>query len=731
MPRIPGVPDLDPVNLPQKSPAEAGRTGEAISQLGEVSNDVTLQQQGLNLSIKKAQQHVDTLAARNQMDAAYANIQNQLAKTQNSRDVPDVVEQGQKTLNDISSQWSSSPASVAIQMDADSLRPGLSRVGTVRQVDLMGKELKINLNQQAEALAGDYASGNRDAAVAAFGSAVKGGVDTGLMGDAEANEYMRQFKIKGQGLQIKLALQSPDPGTNMAMVNQLEQHPEDFPDLKKEDISDSIAKGTAQFETHTRELEWAHKELVKNTVAPAIIKNATDEKGDFHLDWALTQASHLSPEDEEDVAPYLHNHAGLANAELSGNLNKSQDQIEEAISHNKFNDAMTVAASQRDAAEKAGSPWYANQVKRIDSARREANATYRANYNFDYAMKKKEDDMASTTIANQLLPGIVSGRVTEQQLTDSLGEGKLNYSHYLQLNHVMSEVAKDPDTKKALAIMGDALTPLPKDASPDTRMQDDELRWNLFQAYQQGVGEKNLKGDDKTKYAMELVKPYVTKQVADKIDKMFGTPSAPAVNNNPLGNTPGESIGHWLGNLFGKTDNSNPGGGQPQSSNITQSFQGKSVPGMVKPGNLDITRRPNIDNGDGTHSSTFSMSFGTDNGEVLVPGVGDGTTYPARQLRVLYTLPNGSHQWAVPGDQPESWKAPDKPTPLNNEALDQYQKTGKNFGTFKTVKEADAYAQKLHEDQAKYGNNGRSSTGTPKKGDTKNGFTYDGVGWTK
>ena len=139
---------------------------------------------------------------------------------------------------------------------------------------------------------------------------------------------------------------------------------------------------------------------------------------------------------------------------------------------------------------------------------------------------------------------------------------------------------------------------------------------------------------------------------------------------------------------------------------ITQSFEGKLAPGQVSQGNLDLAKRPNIDNGDGTHSSTFSMSFGTDKGEVLVPGVGDGKTYPERQLRVLYTLPDGSQKWAVPGNQPHNWIAPERPTPQNNEALNQYQKTGKNFGTFEDEKAADAYGKKLHEDQEKYGHSG-------------------------
>ncbi len=132
---------------------------------------------------------------------------------------------------------------------------------------------------------------------------------------------------------------------------------------------------------------------------------------------------------------------------------------------------------------------------------------------------------------------------------------------------------------------------------------------------------------------------------------------------------------------------------------VTPSYRKSSD--MVYPGNVDIAHRPDIKNSDGSHSSVFSTSFGMDNGEVLVPGVGDGKTYPARQLRVLYTLPDKSQQWAVPGNQPKSWKAPDKPTAQNNEALDQYIKTGKNLGTFKTPDAANRYGQILHQDQSK------------------------------
>src|SRR5438874_12776900 len=46
--------------------------------------------------------------------------------------------------------------------------------------------------------------------------------------------------------------------------------------------------------------------------------------------------------------------------------------------------------------------------------------------------------------------------------------------------------------------------------------------------------------------------------------------------------------------------------------------------GLVEPGNLNLSGRPVIQNADGSHSSEYSTSFGTDKGEVLVPTIVKG-----------------------------------------------------------------------------------------------------------
>lgn len=92
----------------------------------------------------------------------------------------------------------------------------------------------------------------------------------------------------------------------------------------------------------------------------------------------------------------------------------------------------------------------------------------------------------------------------------------------------------------------------------------------------------------------------------------------------------------------------------------------RSFPNPVRAGNIDLHARPIVKNRDGSISTVRSMSFGTDDGEVLIPTVSDDG-------RVL----------------------------SDNDAIKLYERTGRHLGIFATPDDATAYAQSLHRDQAK------------------------------
>lgn len=90
--------------------------------------------------------------------------------------------------------------------------------------------------------------------------------------------------------------------------------------------------------------------------------------------------------------------------------------------------------------------------------------------------------------------------------------------------------------------------------------------------------------------------------------------------------------------------------------------------GRYGAGNIDLYNRPLYMNGDGSVSTVRSMSFNDGKGEILVPTV---------------AFDNAGKPYVMSDD----------------EAINRYYNTGEYLGKFKTVQDANDYAERLHRQQ--------------------------------
>ena len=133
-------------------------------------------------------------------------------------------------------------------------------------------------------------------------------------------------------------------------------------------------------------------------------------------------------------------------------------------------------------------------------------------------------------------------------------------------------------------------------------------------------------------------------------------PANPAVINSRWGNLTKVAQGIVGGTVA--SNNTIPRAANANLAAPLAADEGQPKPAI--PGNLPTDIRYRVKNDDGSVSTVRTISIGPDKGEVVIPTVING--------RVV----------------------------SNDEAIAHYRKTGENFGTFRTIEDANAFAQALH-----------------------------------
>lgn len=213
-----------------------------------------------------------------------------------------------------------------------------------------------------------------------------------------------------------------------------------------------------------------------------------------------------------------------------------------------------------------------------------------------------------------------------------------------------------------------------------------------FKDYYNSYNNKNIDGSgllDMTQLAqMAGVSPTAQTQAATQTPAVTAAPQAGAVNPSPL-NGGNFAIDGDLGKYATTNPQSLTGGtwkyhGQfspknygdiawaavsptntdAQTKNEPMYTLNGDFPGMIRTGNIDIANRPTVKLPDGRTATVFSKSFNLDGKEVLLP-----------------TVSKDGKLWT------------------DQEAVDNYRKTGENLGVFDSPEAASRYAQALHEQQ--------------------------------
>lgn len=501
MPRIPGVPTINPVDQPLMKPNEAGKVGGAISALGEVGE----QNASMEWHIRKAQANVDELAAQNDYNAAMMKYDEDLRKTENSRDVPTVAGQAHDNLNEIQKKWENSPGLVAIQQQGDGLRARIDHVGQVRGIDLAGKEGIAQAGIQLQTLIPQLVTAQRngDKGLVDFintriDSMYGGLVDSGLMSSANKEIAMNAVQIQFRQQINEAAMQSANPKERLQAIKQLNEGgdgPLNLAGLAPGDIAALRTKAESENQRLDNLAEAGQINGALNIThaafqAPEYQHNYDAQVNSLEDGEWLTKHGIVSADGSPDriMADKLIGEANRQRAEFQrvehDNDNKALDKIGPMIDDNHLNQGQLHQMLDHENVSPAV------RSKMVAKWRANANEDFRLQHE-SYQIQREMKTDRNESISNDYLYRIANGELPDElEVKTTPGLSKGGQASVLGAIKLAKE---KPDFVNGLKILQNSV-PYTKTMSPEQKTQQDRYAGALMDA---AMAEKNAHPDER------------------------------------------------------------------------------------------------------------------------------------------------------------------------------------------------------------------------------------------
>jgi hypothetical protein len=585
MPAIPGLPELGVVEKPLMNPRAAGKDGAAIAGMGEDVEGMAEQSLAIEAHMREAQKHVDIVAAQNELNSADDQLQINLKKTQNSRDVAAVVAQAQEDRNSIAAKWSSSgsPAAVEIQQASDRLKPRVDHLGQMRQIDLMGKELDSQNTLQMQKLMPDLVTAIRNgdtAGAKAIQDHVSSLWDSPLVSDAEKQTQMEAFREATQKQLNEAAITSADPAEREQAISQLTKGGKGPLDLTNLPAGDLNALRVHAEETNQRLNNLAEARSMNGALnvmdaafqAPEYKDNfEAQQKALQDPEW-LKQHGIVAPDGSPDrikaekLSAEVERKRTFRNQEQADHDEKTVEKISPLIDENKMSRAQIDQIPGLSA--------------RAHSALiRQWTENYRLNRSMNLAERqqaKQEQDEKSAQVSSEIMDRISSGAVLDPM--DIKTAPGLTPRDKTQLLSAVKMAQNEPHFRAAAGMIQDnvPLPKMPKNATPDqvSQYNVENARQMRAQAdtYDAFIKRRNEHPEELPEQsANEVLKGPIQQQIRQAIDKTFGTQPIeyrPHSMNQYLesgGKLTVPAIKEQIKNEFDYVFGVKPSGGEPSS----------------------------------------------------------------------------------------------------------------------------------------------------------------------